>query len=219
MNRHRFVLASASPRRLRLLRGIGLDPLVLPVQVEERAVPNEAPRTMVLRLAEKKGRAAARRLTDADAPCVILAADTAVVLGRRILGKPASAAEARAMLRLLRGRTHEVLTGVFILRTDDERTVREVECSHVRFRGYDEAAIRDYVAGGEPLDKAGAYAIQGGGARLAEGLEGSWSNVVGLPVEKLEAWLSRIGLNRSDLALESESAGRPGQPFDSANSS
>jgi len=177
---------------------------------------------MVLRLAEKKGRAAARRLPDPDAPSVVLAADTAVVLGSRVLGKPGCAEEACEMLRLLRSRSHEVLTGVFILRTDDGRVVREVESSRVRFRDYDDRAIRDYVADGEPMDKAGAYAIQAGGARFAEAVEGSWSNVVGLPVERLEAWLSRLGLGLADLAARSATegpgAGPEDQLLDSTNS-
>lgn len=221
MSRYRLVLASASPRRLALLRGIGLDPLVVPVRVEEQATGGESPRAMVLRLAETKGRAAALELPDPGAPSLILAADTAVVLGRRVLGKPATADEARAMLRLLRSRSHEVLTGVFLLRTDDGRALRAVESSRVRFRGYDESAIHEYVAGGEPLDKAGAYAIQGGGARFAEAVEGSRSNVIGLPVERLGGWLARVGLRLSDLAPRNGSANagaRPDQLLDSTNS-
>jgi septum formation protein len=210
MRRYRLVLASASPRRLWLLREAGLRPLVRPVRIEERAVAGETPRAMVLRLAEAKGRAAAGELAEAERPGVILGADTAVVLGLRALGKPESPAEARAMLRLLRGRTHEVLTGVFLLRTDDGRTARAVESSRVRFREYDDRTIREYVAGGEPMDKAGAYAIQGEGARLAEAVEGSRANVIGLPVERLETWLARIG-------LELEQLGPEGQPADSAN--
>jgi len=207
---HRLVLASASPRRLLLLREIGLSPLVRPVRIEERPAAGETPRAMVLRLAEAKGRAAAAELSEPEGASVILAADTAVVLGRRVLGKPASAVEARAMLRLLSGRTHEVLTGVFLLRTDDGRSARGVESSRVRFRDYGDRTIREYVAGGEPMDKAGAYAIQGGGARLAEAVEGSRANVIGLPVERLEGWLARIGLDLDRL-------GRDGQEADSAN--
>jgi septum formation protein len=196
---HRLVLASASPRRLRLLREIGLDPLVLPVSIEERGIPGESAREMVLRLSEAKGRAAAGSLPDSGESSLILAADTAVVLGKRVLGKPRSAEEAHEMLRRLRRRAHEVLTGVFLLRTDDGRSVRAVESSRVRFRDYEDQAILDYVAGGEPMDKAGAYAIQGGGARFVEVLEGSRSNVIGLPVERMAAWLDRIGLRTEQL--------------------
>jgi len=210
MDRYRLVLASASPRRLRLLREIGLAPLVRPVRIEERLAGGETPREMVLRLAEAKGRAAAGLLGGAGRRAVILAADTAVVLGQRVLGKPGSPAEARAMLRLLRGRTHEVLTGVFLLRADDGRSVRCVESSRVRFRDYDDATIDGYVAGGEPLDKAGSYAIQGGGEQLAETVEGSRANVIGLPVERLGSWLSGLGLSLAQLGEED-------QPADSTN--
>lgn len=217
MPRYRLVLASASPRRLDLLRGIGLLPVVRPVRIEESLAQNESPRSMVLRLAEAKGRAAARQLDDPGAADVVLAADTAVVLGRRVLGKPGSPAEARAMLALLRGRTHEVLTGVFLLRTDDGRSARAIESSRVRFRAYDDETIRGYVEGGEPMDKAGAYAIQGGGARLAEAVEGSRANVIGLPVERLDSWLARIGLELSQLEGAEPGSAPDGQPADSTN--
>ena len=103
------------------------------------------------------------------------------------------------MLRHLRGRTHEVLTGVWIARTDDGSSVAGLESTAVRFRNYDDALIRAYVATGEPLDKAGAYAIQGRGALFAEQIEGSWSNVVGFPLERLPGWLRRIGLTIEQL--------------------
>jgi septum formation protein len=192
---HQLILASASPRRLALLREIGLDPLVAPVDVEERRLPGEPPDRYVLRLSEEKCRLAADSREHDSPPALILAADTAVVVDGRILGKPRDSRQAEEMLRLLRGRSHEVMTGVHVLRTDDGRHAGGVEVTVVRFREYDEQAIRAYVATGEPLDKAGAYGIQGGGAAFAAGMEGSWSNVVGLPVERLPQWIAALGID------------------------
>ena len=210
----RLVLASASPRREALLRRLGLTPQVVPSELPETAVAGESPRARVLRLAEAKGRSVAARLGDRAQPspaCVVLAADTEVVLDGEVLGKPCDDAAAARMLRALAGRTHEVLTAVFLLRTDSGRAVCDVEQSRVRFHDYDERTIAEYVAAGEGRDKAGGYAIQGRGARLAESVEGSLSNVVGLPVERLAEWLARIDVEldvlrgaRADLTPPSE---------------
>jgi len=199
-----LLLASASPRRLDLLRGIGLSPICRPSGLSEDERPGESPRATVLRLAEAKGRAVAATLDPSEPACVVLAADTAVVLQELMLGKPRDAIEAAEMLRSLRGRVHEVMTAVFLMRTDDGRAVCEIETSRVRFRDYDDETIRTYVAGGEPLDKAGAYGIQGGGAVLADRVEGSWTNVVGLPVERLEKWMKRIEINLRNLRETNE---------------
>ena len=112
-----------------------------------------------------------------------------------MLGKPRDTAEAALMLAELRGRTHEVLTAVFLARTDDGRATTGVESTRVRFREFEDETIRDYVASGEPLDKAGAYGLQGRGVLLTERIEGSWSNVVGLPLERLPEWLARLDLD------------------------
>ena len=196
----RLILASASPRRLDLLRTAGLDPGVMPTDVREQRVDGESPETMVRRLAESKVRAAAGRIDEGSGPCLILGADTAVVLGGRVLGKPGDPAEAGAMLAALRGREHEVLTGVFLLRTDDGRGAGGVDRTRVHFTDYDDSWVREYVAGGEPMDKAGAYAIQGGAAEVVDRIDGSWSNVVGLPLESLPVWLRRLGLDLDRLA-------------------
>ena len=193
MSALRFYLASASPRRRELLRQIGIDPIVTPADVDERVEAGESPESFVRRLAEAKARAAAQRLTGGG-PGLLLAADTSVVIDGESLGKPADAAESAAMLRRLRGRTHEVLTGVFLLRTDDGRSLGEVDTTRVRFRSFDEATLAAYVRSGEGVDKAGAYGIQGRGVLLVEGIEGSWSNVVGLPLERLPDWVSRLGV-------------------------
>jgi septum formation protein len=195
-----LILASASPRRLALLMELGLTPKVVPAHVDESMENGEPPQAYVMRLAEAKCRAVGRLPEFAGKRFLVVAADTAVVVGDRTLGKPAGEAEAVEMLRLLRGRRHEVLTAVFLLRCDDGRFAGGVDSTRVHFGDYDERAINDYVAGGEPLDKAGAYAIQGGGRRLATKVEGSWSNVVGLPLEKMSLWMSEIDLEPALLA-------------------
>ncbi|HXV76432.1 MAG TPA: Maf family protein [Candidatus Polarisedimenticolaceae bacterium] len=191
-----LVLASGSPRRLELLRGMGLAPEVVPSGLPERFEPGEPPRALVRRLAEAKGRDVLPRLRRRS---VVLAADTEVTLDGRVLGKPRDADHAVEMLLALCGREHEVLTGVFLVRSDDGRSVCEVESTRVAFRRYDRATIERYVATGEPMDKAGAYAIQGEGSRLVRSVVGSWSNVVGLPCERLGPWLERIGLSLAAL--------------------
>ena len=195
-------LASSSPRRLSLLRQIGISPVVVPSAVDESALPGETPHRMVLRLAEAKARSALGRLGPAQTAGLVLAADTAVIIDERVLGKPADAAEAETMLRLLRGRTHEVLTGVCLLRIDDRRQTAFVAATAVRFREFDDAMLRAYVASNEPMDKAGAYGIQGRGAILVEGISGSWSNVVGLPLERLPQAGERLGFDWTVLTAD-----------------
>ncbi len=195
MNALQLYLASRSPRRRELLQTIGLEPLVMPTDVDERRGPGETASSQVRRLAQAKGRRAASRLQPSDAAGVILAADTIVLIDGECLGKPADPGEARSMLQRLSGRAHEVLTGVFLTRTDDGRSTCGVECTRVYFRPYDERAVLAYVATGEPLDKAGSYGIQGCGSVLCERIEGSWSNVVGLPLERLPGWMESIGID------------------------
>ncbi|MCP3982378.1 MAG: septum formation protein Maf [bacterium] len=199
MRSPRFILASASPRRLELLRRLGIRAEALPSSVVELERPDEPAVDFVSRLAEEKGRDVAARVVHGPAPYVLLAADTAVVLDGRAMGKPRDADDARAMLRDLRGREHEVITGVFVLRGDDGRGASFHETTRVRFRDYPDSTIEGYVATGEPMDKAGAYGIQGAGAALAEEVHGSFFNVVGLPIERLAGWLARLDLRLDDL--------------------
>ena len=198
MPRFEVILASASSRRLDLLRQIGIEPVVRPADVAEDRRPGEDPCAHVTRLAEHKGRTVARSLERSDAVRVVLAADTVVVSDDEPLGKPRDPHDARAMLRRLSGRSHDVLTSTWVSRTDQRRTEQSLERTRVHFRCYPEELIRWYVDTGEPMDKAGAYAIQGHGALLVEGIEGSWTNVVGLPVEKIPALLNAIGLDLAD---------------------
>lgn len=179
-----LILASASPRRAELLRAAAIPFEVVVANVDESVLPGEKPRDHVRRLAEAKARAVADRM----AGRLVLAADTVVVVDGLILGKPADQADARRMLRLLSGRGHEVMTGVCL----DRRV--EVAVTTVEFAPLSDAEIEWYVASGEPADKAGAYAIQGLASRFVTRLEGSYSNVVGLPVTLVYAMCREAGL-------------------------
>lgn len=180
-----LVLASASPRRAELLTAAGIPFEVVVANVDETPLVAEAPEPHVRRLAESKARAVAARCPGA----VVLGADTVVVVDGRLLGKPADAAGARAMLLELSGKTHEVVTGVTVVTPSAVRT--EVESTRVRFARLTGQEIAWYVASGEPMDKAGAYAIQGLASRFVEAIEGSYSNVVGLPVALVYRMLLR----------------------------
>lgn len=190
-----LILASASPRRLELLRGVGLDPVPVSPGVDESLKEGEDPETHARRLAAAKTAAAIALRRDGDPPALVLAADTVVLVDGTILGKPSDAADALAMLRTLSGRTHEVLTAVQLDRTDDARRAAAIRISRVRFRTCSEALLSWYVATGEPMDKAGAYGLQGLGVLLTDGIDGSWSNVVGLPLEPLPGLFDRVGVD------------------------
>ncbi len=190
----RLLLASSSPRRLDLLARVGLDPEVVPADVDERLLPGEAPADAARRLAALKAEAACRTL--GTAPAVVVAADTIVAIDGESLGKPLDAADAAAMLDRLSGRTHEVHTGFVVAGTGGAaggRRVESVVTTRVRVKRLSRAEVEGYIATGEPFGKAGAYAIQGAGAFMVEGVEGSVTNVIGLPlVEVLEA-LAALG--------------------------
>jgi septum formation protein len=172
----RLILASASPRRSELLRAAGFAFDVLAADIDEQPLPGEVPDAYVRRVAFDKARAVAACMPDAT----VLAADTCVVVDGLILGKPSDPDDAARMLRMLSGRTHEVLTGVAVIGPAGTRV--ESSSSHVVFAPLSDGEIAWYVASGEPGDKAGAYAIQGLASRFVEEVDGSYSNVVGLPV-------------------------------------
>ena len=172
----RLVLASASPRRARLLAEAGYAFDVAPADIDERRLEGESPAAYFQRLANGKARAVARRHPGR----VVVGADTVVVIDGLVLGKPTDAEDAAGMLGRLAGRLHTVLTGVALLR--DARSVDAVERTDVTFTALDPERIRWYVETGEPDDKAGAYAAQGIGSRFVERIEGSYTNVVGLPI-------------------------------------
>ena len=191
----RLILASASPRRAELLTSAGFTFDVQPADVDETPLRDEPPADYALRVARDKA-----RLIQAATPgtgSLILAADTVVVARDRILGKPADAAESRAMLMLLSGEVHEVHTGVVIL--GDGAESAEVVTSRVRFVRLSDREIEWYVASGEPEGKAGAYAIQGRAARFIDWIDGSWSNIVGLPVAAVYRLLKDRGVVCSEL--------------------
>lgn len=184
-------LASRSPRRAELLRTLGVAFRVLDVEVDETPRPGEPPADYVQRLACEKARAGRAAAGGGAAP--VLAADTTVVVDGAVLGKPADAADARRMLERLAGRAHEVFTGVALADArGDLRCI--VARTRVRFRALSPREIAAYAASGEPLDKAGAYGIQGLGGALVAGIDGSYSNVVGLPLAETVALLDAAGV-------------------------
>ena len=186
-----FILASGSPRRRQLLEQIGLrDFTVRPTDADESLPAGIHPGEAVERLSARKGMAA--RL-QAGPEALILAADTVVALDGAILGKPGGREEAVSMLTALSGRTHQVYTGVTLIRGEEILTEHEVTA--VTFRPLAAAEIDAYVQSGEPMDKAGAYGIQSLGALLAERLEGDYFNVMGLPLCRLGRMLARFGLD------------------------
>ena len=195
-----LILASASPRRRELLTQAGLQFVVEPADIDETPLPNEAAAAYVQRVATEKAQAvcAAHRVRGGE-PVTVLAADTAVVvpdaLGESgtILGKPLNPQDAVRMLTLLSGRTHAVMTGVAaVSSTRPSRTVADVEITQVTFNVITPHEIEEYVASGEPLDKAGAYAIQGFAARWIPRIEGDYFNVVGLPIARTIALLGQL---------------------------
>lgn len=198
-----ILLASNSPRRKQLLALAGWPYRIQPADVDETPLPGEPAEAYVLRLAESKARAAAGSAEDG----LVLAADTTVVDAGAILGKPNDADQARAMLWQLRGRTHQVLTALAVLQSHTDRLLTDVCATDVPMRAYTEAEIEAYVASGDPLDKAGAYAIQHAGFHPVESLAGCYANVVGLPLCHLVRTLRKLGLlPRADLPQACQAA-------------
>ncbi len=188
----RLVLASASPRRRELLAQVGYDFHTVAPETDETPTAGETAHTLVDRLARAKAEAARRLLEDRAR--VILAADTVVVLDDEILGKPSSPAAATAMLRQLSGRVHDVVTGLAVVTPSAAQLVTVTTAVEIRSLTDDE--ISWYIATGEPLDKAGGYGIQGIGGSLVTRIDGSYSNVVGLPLAETVALLDAAGIDR-----------------------
>lgn len=185
-----LILASASPRRTELLANAGFEFEAVPAHIDETPRRGEGPADYVRRLASEKASAIAGRGCGGHRP--ILAADTAVIVDGAILLKPVDDRHARSMLTRLSGREHEVLTGVALVA--GPHCAAEVVATRVRFVTLSDAEIEWYVASGEPEGKAGAYAIQGLGSRFVESIDGSWSNVVGLPVATVYRLLKEAGV-------------------------
>ncbi len=192
------VLASSSPRRREILYGLGLVFRVEHADVDESVLPGESARQTVVRLAAGK----AAKVVALNRDCVVIGADTLVTLDGQVLGKPDDAPHAVEMLSLLGGRTHEVITGVAFVKADEG--LEDVRCcvSTVTFRKLSREMIGSYVAGGEPIGKAGAYAIQGAGNMLIEGYSGSYTNIVGLPVTELLRFIVKFGADRLEWRVD-----------------
>lgn len=186
----RFILASASPRRRQLLGETGLAFDVVVAEVTEHEDPSTDPRVMVTHNAALKADWVAARHPEA----YVLGADTTVFIDNRVLNKPADLAEARAMLRKLSGRTHTVFTGVALRRAADGLRIDEGITSEVTFKAFDDAVIEAYFQVVNPLDKAGAYGIQEGRELIIAGWVGSFSNIMGLPMDETKQMLIRCGL-------------------------
>lgn len=192
-----LVLASASPRRAQLLRMLGLTFDVVPAEIDETWREGEPPALHVERLAREKAMTVAARRPDA----LVIACDTIVVLDGEVLGKPRDAAHAVQMLMRLRGREHRVETGIAIA-APGHRLESSAEGALVRFRHFDQVTAEEYVATGEPLDKAGAYGIQGLGAALVDLIEGDFFAVMGLPVSRMISLLRALGWRYNFRGLE-----------------
>ena len=182
-----FILASQSPRRRELLGLTGLDFIVRVADIDETMDPEKAPFDEVARVSRMEAEAVARKPED-----VVIAADTIVVCEGKVLGKPRDEEDAFRILSLLSGRHHEVMTGMTVVR--GEEVITHTEVTKIHFRELHPEEIRAYIASGEPMDKAGAYGIQGGAALFADQMEGDYYNVMGLPVCRLATILRSLGL-------------------------
>ncbi len=209
----RLILASSSPRRVELLRSLGLGFSILPSNIDEDFAEGDKPADIVLKLALAKARAVVDLIGETDeskltqvsgaitcgaalsgAPTLVLGADTIVVIDDDVLGKPSSPEEACRMLAGMSGRMHQVFTGIALLSLPDDRAETGYEVSNVYFKPMQEREIAAYVATGEPADKAGAYALQGTGSAFVERIDGCFTNIIGLPVPKLVTLLRRFGI-------------------------
>lgn len=189
---HRLILASASPRRKELLASLGVSFDIIPADVVEHEAPDADPREMVKHNAALKADWVSARYPDAT----VIGADTTVFIDRSVLNKPRDPADARAMLRMLSGRTHTVFTGLAIRRQRDGLKLDQGVASEVTMIAYDEAVIELYLSRVHTLDKAGGYAIQESSELIVAGFTGSLTNIVGLPVEEMKQLLTRAGLKR-----------------------
>jgi septum formation protein len=195
----RLVLASGSPRRRDLLGRAGVAFDIVPAEIDESARPGEEPPALAERLARAKALAVVQWLGE-EPPRGVLGADTIVVVGEEVLGKPRDPEHAVDLLARLVGREHRVLTGVAVARSDGSALRSRVVASTVRMRPARLEEIRRYVGSGEPLDKAGAYAAQGEGRRFIERIEGSETNVIGLPLDETLALLREAGFGAPEAA-------------------
>lgn len=190
-SKHPIVLASSSPRRKELLEQLGIRFAILPAEVPEIPQAGVSPSEEAQRIACEKAYEVAQKVDDCS---VVIGADTMVVINNQILGKPSSSQEAEAMLKTLAGRWHKVITGWCVIRLSDKLVRKGVSESKVFIRELSDDFVRAYVRSGEPMDKAGAYAAQGIGACMISRIEGSYTNVVGLPLAEVVCALEEIGV-------------------------
>ena len=200
----KLILASASLRRAEILRNAGFEFSVYPAHVDESRLANEAADDYVLRLARAKAKAVADRVIGNDSSRMVIGADTVVLAEGQILGKPEGERDARRMLRLLSGRTHDVLTGMAVIGLPNGPEYSHVEKTKVHFLELSSGDIGEYIATGEPFDKAGAYGIQGVGGRFISGIEGCYFNVMGLPLSRLWSILNRFSDSGTTLDIQKQ---------------
>jgi len=189
----KLILASASPRRAEILRNAGFEFTVMPADADESQLPGEAPDAYVRRLAETKARAIREAVAGSAASGFVIGADTAVVIGDELLAKPLDAVDARRMLKLLSGRTHEVLTGIAVAPLGGGAIMTHVETTQVTFLPLSDSEVERYITTGEPFDKAGGYGIQGLAGKFISRIDGCYFNVMGLPVSRLWQMLRDVG--------------------------
>ena len=191
-----LILASQSPRRAELMKMLGLEFEIIPADIDEKYLRHEAGPAHALRLAREKAMVLAAQHPGA----LVVGSDTVVVIDRAVLGKPKNEDEAVQMLMRLQGRQHRVATGIAVAQGDD--VVAEAEIVRVKFHGFDEDYARAYVRTGEPMDKAGAYGIQGFGAALVESIQGDYFAVMGLPVQRMVRMFQHFGWHYSFNGLQ-----------------
>jgi septum formation protein len=203
----KLILASASPRRAQILRDAGLRFEAVQARVSERRKRGETARIMTRRLAQAKARAVVKKLGNEPGEAIVIGADTIVEVNGELLGKPQSPRAAREMLAKLAGRTHRVVTSVAATRLPDRAQVIATESTRVRFARIDAHEIAEYVMTGEPLDKAGAYGVQGIGGRFIEKIDGCYFNVVGLPLARLYRMIIELGWQPGARSKRKKAAG------------
>lgn len=194
----KLILASSSPRRAEVLRNAGFVFEVRPADVDEARQPPEAAEDYVRRVAQAKAHTITQQARAAGERAIVIAADTTVLADGQILGKPKHAEDARRMLRLFSGKTHEVLTALCVINIPTGKELLHVEKTRVEFLKMSETEIENYIQTGEPFDKAGAYGIQGIAGRFATRIEGCYFNVLGLPLSRLWTLLQALGWKEDD---------------------
>lgn len=187
----KIILASASPRRKELLNSMGLEFEVIPSQVEENIENEKFSLELIENLATEKAEEVANKIT---APSIVIGSDTVVVINNKILGKPKDKNDAFNMLKMLSGNTHQVVSGIAVIDTETGKTIKDSVVSEVNFKQLSDEEINAYIKTGEPMDKAGAYAIQGLAGMFVKSINGCYSNIVGISVFKLAEMLKKIGV-------------------------